>query len=448
MVRALRFAWRRTLSLVSAASLLLGHAPAGAQASRDDAAMLGLVDSLARREADAGLLSGVILVARGDQVLLQRAYGFENWESLAPNSPATRFGVGSITKAMTETLVATLVSEGRLNLDAPVTHYLGPFPNGPRGGVATVRDLLNHRAGVPHRVTTAPEETQPLHPSDIVDRVRAAGLSFDPRSTEQYSSAGFTCLARVIEVIEGKPFDAILRDRIFRPGSMVAATEETGQQLMLHRAMPYRLGAAGATLAVFAAPYKNLGFLAGAGSVYATAEDLLHFVRALRSGVFGAAGESQVAASADVTWRSRYGRTEGYEASFDFDPARDLTFVFLSNLRSAANWQLREQIRNVLLERTPSAITRPPEVSAGFEAPDSFIGPYGDPSDPIVISVVDGHLFRDDSEFYPIPNASYYLPASGSVFRFRRAPDGSVDGLITVRPWSGESFAPRVPRNQ
>jgi CubicO group peptidase (beta-lactamase class C family) len=433
------------IALGLAALLVAAPSPSPAQAAVDSAT-LARIDSLARREADAGLLSGIVLVARGDQVLLQQGYGFENRESRVPAGPATRFGIGSITKAMTEVLVALLVGEGRLELDAPVTRYLGPFPNGPQGGAVTVRHLLTHRAGVPHRVTTVVEEIQPLRPADIVDRARRKGLVFEPGTGELYSSAGFTCLARIIEVVEGKPFDAVLQDRIFRPAAMVAASDETGHTLMPHRAMPYRLGASGTSVAVFGTPYKHLGFLAGAGSVYATAEDLLHFVRALRSGRLGQAGQDLVAERDGSTWRSRYGRTDGYEASVDYDPAGDVSFVFLSNLRSAANWQLRDQIRNVLLGRAPGVILRPPAVAASFESPDSIRGSYGDPADPLVISVADGHLFRDDSEFYPVPGGSYYIPASGSTMRFRRAPDGRVDALITVSPWrSGESVALKVP---
>jgi CubicO group peptidase (beta-lactamase class C family) len=397
------------------------------------------------READAGLLSGIILVARGDRILLQRAYGFASWELRAPNSPATRFGIGSINKVMTETLVGLLVDAGRLDLDAPVSRYLGSFPKGPKGGEVTIRQLLNHRSGVPWRVTTEVEETLPLHPSDIVAKVRAKGLLFEPGTQELYSSAGFTCLARVIEVIEGKPFEAVLRERIFGPAAMAAASEETGQQLMLQRALPYRLSATAGRVLVASARYKDLEFLTGAGSVYATAEDLLHFVRASRTGVFGVAGQGRVADSAGVTWRSWYGRTNGYEASVDFAPAQELTFVFLSNLLSAANWQVREQVRNLVFGRNAAAILRPPPVASPFESPDSFVGSYGDPSDPIVISVVDGHLFRDEGEFYPMKGRRYYVPAAAFVMRFRRNAKGAVDAMMTVRtPGGPETLSPRV----
>ena len=319
------------------------------------------------------------------------------------------------------------------------------------GGPVTIRHLVDHRSGVPHRVTTAMEETGPLHPSDIVERVRAKGLLFEPGTQDLYSSAGFSCLARVIELIEGKPFDAVLRDRIFRPASMATASGETGQQLMPQRALPYRLGADAGAVVVASVPYKHLGFLTGAGSVYATAEDLLRFARASRSGVFGPAGRTRTAESSGQTWRSWYGRTDGYEASVDLLPAADLTFVFLSNLRSAANWQVREQVKSLLVGRQAAAIPRPPPpLTSSFETPDAVLGSYGDPSDPIVIAMVDGHLFRDENEFYPIADGRYYIPASGSTFRFRRTSDGIVDGMVTVNPWAAgaERLAPRVPGRQ
>jgi hypothetical protein len=245
-----------------------------------------------------------------------------------------------------------------------------------------------------------------------------------------YSSAGFTVLARVVEIIEGRPFDLVLRDRIFRPSSMSTANGETG------RSRPYRLGAVAETLAVIRTAPKDLSFLTGAGSLYTTAADLLHFVRSLRKGVFGKPGQQLVADSAGITWQSFYGRTtNGYEASVDYDPKQDVTFVLLSNLQSAATFQLRAQVRNLLLGRDVSTIQRPPPVAARFESPESFVGPYGDPDDPIIVEVVEGHLLRDGNEFYPIAGQSYYVPASGSVMRFSRDSADAADAMLT--DWLG-----------
>jgi CubicO group peptidase (beta-lactamase class C family) len=420
--------------------------PIAAQGS-SEAELLGRIDALATGEANAGLLSGVILVARGDRILLQRTYGFASWELRTPTTTATRFGIGSITKVMTEVVVDMLVRDARLDLDAPVSRYLGSFPTGPNGGVATIRHLVDHRSGVPHRVTTEMEETVSLHPADIVDRVRTRGLLFEPGTQELYSSAGFSCLARVIELIEKKRFDVVLQDRIFLPASMATSSGETGQQLMPQRALPHRLGASAGAVVVANAAYKHLGFLTGAGSVYATAADLFRFARAARNGLFGPSGKARTTEQDGQMWRSWYGRTNGFEASVDLLPGSDVTFVFVSNLRSAANWQIRERVKNVFVGRESDAMIRPPSPLPGpFEPPDSVLGPYGDPSDPIVITMVDGHLFRDDNEVYPVAGERYYIPASGSVMRFRRTSAGIVDALVTVSPWaSGERLALRIP---
>ena len=420
--------------------------PVAAQRT-SDAELLDRIDALATREARADLLSGVMLVARGDRILRQRAYGFASWELRAPTTTATRFGIGSITKVMTERVVDMLVSEGRLDLDAPVSRYLGSFPTGPKGGVVTIRHLVDHRSGIAHRVTMPMEETDPLHPADIVARVRSRGLRFEPGTEELYSSAGFSCLARVIELVEKKPFDLVLQERIFRPAMMATASDETGQQLMPQRALPHRLGANAGAIVVASASHKHFGFLTGAGSVYATAADLFRFARASRRGLFGPAGRARTTGKDGQSWRSWYGRTNGFEASVDLLPASDVTFVFVSNLRSAANWQIRERVKNLIVGREPDAMIRPPvPLAAPFESPDSVLGSYGDPSDPIVIALVDGHLFRDDNEVYPIAGGRYYIPASGSVMRFRRSSDGIVEGLVTLSPWGGgERVDLRVP---
>lgn len=198
-----------------------------------------------------------------------------------------------------------------------------------------------------------------LDAAGIVERVRAAGLLFEPGSERLYSSAGYTCLARLIEVVEGKPFAAVLAEKVFSPAGMTSAVSETGQGLMPRRGAPYRLGSDGRQVVVKRAPYKDLRFLTGAGSVYATAEDLQRFVQAVCAGSFGQDLAEEAFAGDPEAWQGWAARTNGYEGWVDVLPAEDLTLVFLCNLQSAANWQLREQIHNVLVGRparsTPSS---------------------------------------------------------------------------------------------
>jgi D-alanyl-D-alanine carboxypeptidase len=437
---------KRIISVALLFSLPALASPGLAQRANRDRTLDARIDRLIKPEAAAERFSGIVLVARGNQIVVQRPYGFADWERQVPNAMTTRFNVGSITKLMTETLVDVLAGEARLDLSAPVARYLVGFPDGPKGGHATVQDLVNHKAGVPHRVTTELEEVQHFSPADIVERVKARGLLFEPGSAELYSSAGYTSLARVTEIVENKPFDSILAERVFRPASMSSATDETGQELMPRRALPYKLERGPVNVAVASAPYKDLSFLAGAGSVFATADDILHLVRALNDGKFGGVAENLLGTRGDTTWTGWYGRINGYEGSVDYLPSADITIVLLSNLQSGANWQIRERVRSIVLGQPISAIAAVPPVASAFENPADFVGLYGDPSDPTAVEEKDGHFFNDGDEFYPISGHQYYETVSADVMHFVRDSSGKVIAKVK-RFGTSERSSPRIGRS-
>jgi CubicO group peptidase (beta-lactamase class C family) len=431
---------------IAALIAAVAGSPVAGQSRASDAALAHRIGALVAPQASTGVFSGTILVVRKGATVFEHAYGYASWELRIPNTMATRFGIASITKPMTSVLVELLVKEGRLDLDAPVEKYVPGFPKGPKGGVPTVRQLVDHRAGVPHRVTTPIDETQLVRPADIVERVKTAGLLFEPGTEERYSSAGFSSLARVIEIVAQEPFESTLAKRIFVPAHMTTAISETGQRLMANRALPYLLGSDSGRVAVGSAPYKDLHFLTGAGSVFTTGSDLLHFVEAIHRGVFGAELWRQMFGGDTTAWHGWYGRINGYEASVDVIPGEDLVFVLLTNLQSAANWQLRDQVKHILRDQPTTAIPLPPAVVAPFEPPSSIEGSYGDPKDPIRIVFADGKFYRDGDEFYPIGGHLYYEPVSGSSMRFRRDASGTVDAVLTTFPGGPERIANRIGR--
>ena len=78
--------------------------PAGAAVDTDQ--MASNIDGLMAPRVKAKLVSGVIVIARGSRPIFKRAYGMADWERNVPNSSVTRFNIGSITKAMTEAVIA------------------------------------------------------------------------------------------------------------------------------------------------------------------------------------------------------------------------------------------------------------------------------------------------------------------------------------------------------
>ena len=426
---------RSFTGVLTTLALLLFAIRADAQQLADD------IENLVRPHVDAGLLSGVILVAHGEDIVFQQGYGFAEWEHQVANMPGTRLGIGSITKAFTENVTDALLLEGRVSLTDPVEKYIPEFPRGPAGGIPNVGHLLNHRAGVPHRVTSAIDETQPMNTVAIVSRVAEQGLLFEPGSERLYSSAGFTTLARVLEIATNAPFDQLLVRYVLGPARMTSTRDESGQLLMAGRAMPYRLGAEVDRIAVKKAPYKDLGFLTGAGSVYSTAADLRRYVDAIDKGVFGAAARAGLFGDNPNEWRGIYGRTNGYEASVDVLPGERTVLIILANLQSASTGQVRAQLQALLTGRAAAAIPLPPDVNERFEDPQEIVGAFGRAD----IRLINGDLFRGENEFYAIEGGSYFIPASGTRMRFRRNTEGIVDALVSTSLSGRESILERSP---
>jgi len=74
-----------------------------------------------------GAFNGTALVAENGKVIFKKGYGLADFEWKVPNTPDTKFRLGSITKQFTATLILQLVEEGKLLLTDPVGKYLPEF---------------------------------------------------------------------------------------------------------------------------------------------------------------------------------------------------------------------------------------------------------------------------------------------------------------------------------
>ena len=83
---------------------------------------------------------------------VQAASGVADLQAPRPMRPGLHFRAGSLTKSLVATVVLQLVAEGRLSLSDTLERWLpGTLPYGER---VSLRQLLNHTGGVPHRTTT------------------------------------------------------------------------------------------------------------------------------------------------------------------------------------------------------------------------------------------------------------------------------------------------------
>jgi CubicO group peptidase (beta-lactamase class C family) len=197
---------RRLAALAAAAWLALVVAgTATAQATSPFAAADA---TLRTRVADDGLPGGVLLVARGDELVHRYAVGRMDERTVIP--------IASASKWLTSATLMTFVDEGRVRLDDPVSDYLPAF-EGAKAGI-TVRELVSHRTGLP----SAACEGDPS--STLARCVRSIARGGDPAAppgTEfHYSGVGFVVAGRLIERLSGTSFEDAFAARIARPLGM------------------------------------------------------------------------------------------------------------------------------------------------------------------------------------------------------------------------------------
>ena len=89
---------------------------------------------------------GAVLVARGNDILLDKGYGFANLEWNIPDSPKTKFRLGSITKQFTAASILLLEERGKLSVNDSVKKYM---PDAPAAwDKITIFNLLTHTSGL------------------------------------------------------------------------------------------------------------------------------------------------------------------------------------------------------------------------------------------------------------------------------------------------------------
>jgi CubicO group peptidase (beta-lactamase class C family) len=218
-----------------------------------------------------------LAILRGDQVV-EAAYGVLNLRTGVETTPDSLFQIGSITKVWTATLIMQLVDEGLLDLDAPIVTYLPDFRVADAAVTrqVTARHLLSHTSGIDGDLILDTGRGD-----DAIVRYVAACSTLKQNhplgATMSYCNAGFTVLGRVVEVLRGASWDAVLRERLFAPLGLASAGT-LPEEALLHRSAVGHVPGPDGGLEVTRAwgIFRSAG---PAGLIHATARDVLSFAR-------------------------------------------------------------------------------------------------------------------------------------------------------------------------
>ncbi len=184
-----------------------------------DSAIRARVGAYMDRLAGLGY-SGAVLVLRDGKPVVERAVGFANREQGIKADARTTWNLGSITKQFTAAAILRLEELGKLRTTDSIARWF-PAAAGPKRAI-TLHQLLTHTAGF--ESDYAPGDYVPNTRTEYMQRMLDGPLMSPPGTEHEYSNAGYSMLAAIIEMVTGKEFEAALTELVLAPAGMT----ETG----------------------------------------------------------------------------------------------------------------------------------------------------------------------------------------------------------------------------
>ena len=161
-----------------------------------------------------------IAIVSGTEIAFSNGYGHRDLDAKLPVTPQTLYPIASTTKAITATLLGTLVDEGMISWDAPLRTYLPRFQLSDRelSLQVTLRDLFAMRTGLPRHDWLW--WGRGISREHLVNSLRHLELSAGFRERFQYNNILITTAGYVSEVVTGKCWEDLVQTRILDPLGM------------------------------------------------------------------------------------------------------------------------------------------------------------------------------------------------------------------------------------
>ncbi len=264
---------REALALLAAAACPWPWAARAGQAMLDEA--VGFAGQILFLAAKPPAL--VIGAVKDGQTSIQ-GFGRRGDGSEAAPDGATLFRIGSVTKAFTGQVLASLAADGVVSLADPLTKYAPEFiaPLSEGGRPIRLVDLATHSAGLPREV---PHEPGPIDnpfvnitPAAFSAWLKHNPLLFTPGTAVSYSNFGFDLLAAALSAAAHEAYPDLLAERVLKPlgladTTFVPSADQAGRRMQGHwvdgSPMPF-------------APTGSV--IVGSGGLYSSARDLLRWL--------------------------------------------------------------------------------------------------------------------------------------------------------------------------
>lgn len=223
-------------------------------------------------------ISGGILVAHEDEILLEKYQGFGRENQQMPINKNTALHIASISKPITAMAILKLVEDNKLDLNKKITDIFPKFPY----EKVSVFHLLSHRSGLPkyeyflEQAKFIPQQNY-ITNQEILDFMitHKPALVKETNTEFMYCNTNYALLALIIEKVTKKPFPQAIQEMIFEPLNMKNSFVFQEKDINTASQSFYQNGN------IY--PLNNLDLIYGDKNIYTTPRDLFNFSKALFS---------------------------------------------------------------------------------------------------------------------------------------------------------------------
>ncbi len=375
-------------------------------AHAQEAALVQRLDSVAGGYAKNRNFIGTVLVAKGGTIILEKGYGMANLEFEIPNTPSTKFRLGSITKQFTSAAILQLQEQGKLSVNDLACKYIDGCPDAWK--TVTIQHLLTHTSGIPSYTGMKDFPTpkfmrQPLTPVEVVMLTKDQPLDFAPGASYKYDNTGYVMLGVIIEKVSGEKYADYLKAHIFSKLDMQDSGYDVTREVLKNRASGYSPSPAG----LKNAEYLDMSLPHAAGSLYSTVDDLYRWDRSLyTTKILSEASKKAMWTPAQHDYGYGWmlakmqghkqvghgGGINGFSTYIARFPEDDAAVIILSNSDSANTGGIAGALAGVLFGEKVELPWERKEITLDSKVLDRYVGTYDATAMVFTVTNENGHL--------------------------------------------------------
>ena len=400
------------------------------------------MDQLMQAKFEVEGFSGTALVMQKGEKVYHKAFGLADREWNVPNTPETKYRIGSVTKQFTAACILKLEEEGKLKITDKLSLY---FPDFPKGDSITIHMLLNHSSGIKNYTSIPefwPKAVLPLPPDSMVAVFKNKPFDFSPGSRWSYSNSGYYLLGLIVEKASGQKFHDFLQNWIIEPAGLKNTGMDRLDSILANRAKGYAWRPSGGWRH---ADYISMEGPYSAGAMFSTVEDLYSWEKALMSnkilypgsvvkmttpylGNYGYGLSIDSLHTHPRIWHN--GGIPGFSAHLAHYPQDDLYIAVLSNNQSSAD-RAGIGLASILFDQAVYIPYLPKEIYVDPKLLDRYTGKYQG-TNLIEIRREGNALFRHTENSPPIElkaeslSRFFYPDRSGRFLEFEFDTQGRV----------------------